>query len=114
MGPAEKGALLGGALALMHLINFNEPFGISVVEAMACGTPVIAVKRGSMAELIRHGETGFLVERAEEALEYLASARDLSRRRCREWVEANFTVEVMVRRYLEVYTRIGESRDGGV
>ncbi|NMA92241.1 MAG: glycosyltransferase family 4 protein [Firmicutes bacterium] len=114
VGPAEKGALLGGALALMHLINFNEPFGISVVEAMACGTPVIAVKRGSMAELIRHGETGFLVERAEEALEYLASARDLSRRRCREWVEANFTVEVMVRRYLEVYTRIGESRDGGV
>ncbi len=108
VGQAEKGTLLGGALALIHLINFNEPFGISVVEAMACGTPVIAVNRGSMPELIRHGETGFLVERPEEALHCLPRVGDLSRRLCREWVEANFTVKVMVRRYLEVYTRIGK------
>ncbi len=108
VGSTEKGALLGGAMALIHLINFNEPFGISVVEAMACGTPVIAAPRGSMPELINHGETGFLVQRAEEAVCCLPRVKDLSRKRCREWVEANFTVDIMVRRYLEVYTRIRE------
>jgi len=106
VGPPEKGALLGGALALLHLINFNEPFGISVIEAMACGTPVIAVNRGSMPELICHGENGFLVERPEEALNYIHRVKKISRRGCRDWVEANFTVEVMVRRYIEVYTRV--------
>lgn len=106
VGPAEKGALLGGALALLHLINFDEPFGLSVVEAMACGTPVIARNRGSMPELIRDGETGFLVERPEEAPATLSRLRDISRRSCRAHVEANFSVEVMVRRYLELYRQI--------
>lgn len=106
VGPAEKGALLGGAMALLHLINFDEPFGLSVVEAMACGTPVIACNRGSMPELIRDGETGFLVERPEEAPARLARLKDLPRRRCRAHVEANFSVEVMVRRYLELYRQI--------
>ncbi len=117
VGPADKGALLGGARALLHLINFNEPFGISVVEAMACGTPVIAMNRGSMGELIRHGETGFLVEHPQEALQCLPLLENLPRRRCREWVEANFSVEVMVRRYLEVYMLIlksGKNRKKGI
>ncbi|HHX87546.1 MAG TPA: glycosyltransferase family 4 protein, partial [Firmicutes bacterium] len=108
VGPSKKGDLLGGALALIHLINFNEPFGISVIEAMACGTPVIAANRGSMPELIRHGGNGFLVERPEEALNCLQRVGKLSRRGCRDWVEAYFTVEVMVRRYMEVYTKIRE------
>ncbi len=106
VGPAGKGALLGGAMALLHLINFDEPFGLSVVEAMACGTPVIACNRGSMAELIHDGETGFLVENPEEARSCLSRLRELSRQRCRALVEDNFTVEVMVRRYLEVYRQI--------
>ena len=108
VGPADKGELLGGALALLHLINFDEPFGLSVVEAMACGTPVIACRRGSMPELISHGETGFLVSEAAEAGRFLARVGELSRRRCRDRVEENFTVEVMVRRYLELYRQIIE------
>lgn len=108
VGPADKGALLGGAMALLHLINFDEPFGLSVVEAMACGTPVIACNRGSMPELIHHGETGFLVEQPSEARALLSRLKELSRQRCRDHVEACFTVEVMVERYLEVYRQIIE------
>ena len=63
VGPAERDRLLGGAAALLHLIDFDEPFGLSVVESMAAGTPVIATPRGSMPELIRDGVTGFLVAR---------------------------------------------------
>ncbi len=108
VGPKEKGALLGGALALLHLINFEEPFGLSIVEAMACGTPVIACNRGSMSELISHGETGFLVSKAAEAGAFLSRINELSRRSCRLRVEENFTVEVMVRRYMDVYRKIIE------
>lgn len=106
VGPAGKGALLGGALALVHLINFDEPFGLSVVEAMACGTPVIACNRGSMPELIRHGETGFLVERAAEAPAMLPQLKEIHRRRCRDRVEEHFSVQAMVRRYLQLYREI--------
>ncbi len=95
-------------MALLHLINFDEPFGLSVVEAMACGTPVIACNRGSMPELIHHGETGFLVEQPSEARALLSRLKELSRQRCRDHVEACFTVEVMVERYLEVYRQIIE------
>lgn len=68
VGPEERVALLGGAHALLHLISFDEPFGYSVVEAMACGTPVIACRRGSMAELIEDDSTGFLVDAIDEAV----------------------------------------------
>lgn len=106
VGPGEKGALLGGAAALLHLINFDEPFGLSVVEAMACGTPVIARRRGSMPELIRHGETGFLLEGPDEAPAALQQLNEISRRDCRTHVEAKFSVQVMVRRYFELYRQI--------
>ena len=62
VGPDERGAVLGGARALLHLISFEEPFGFSVIESMACGTPVIATRRGSMPELVQHGVNGALVE----------------------------------------------------
>ena len=68
VGREERDALLGGARALLHLINFEEPFGFSVIEAMACGTPVIATRRGSMPELIDDMRTGILVNNAEEAV----------------------------------------------
>ncbi len=108
VGPADKGAILGGAMALVHLINFDEPFGLSVVEAMACGTPVLAINRGSMPELIHHGENGFLVKDLPEAKASLPRLKELSRQRCRESVETGFTVEVMVERYIEVYRQIIE------
>ncbi len=106
VGPTEKGALLGGAAALLHLINFDEPFGLSVVEAMACGTPVIAHRRGSMPELIRHGETGFLLEGPGEAPAALGDLTEIHRRDCRTHVENNFSVKVMVQRYFELYRKI--------
>ena len=78
---AARTNALGSARALLHLINFDEPFGLSVIEAMACGTPVIACNRGSMPELIDHGVTGFLVDSFDEAVEAIAgSARSIAPR----------------------------------
>ncbi len=112
VGPPEKGLLLSGARALLHLINFDEPFGLSVIEAMACGTPVIAMRRGSMAELIREGETGFLVDNLSDAAARVKDLDSINRGRCREWVEERFTVERMVDAYLEVYRAIIYERSG--
>ena len=98
-----RGELLGGALALLHLINFDEPFGFSVVEAMACGTPVIARDRGSMAELIRDGVNGHLVETLDEAITAVKNCRDLDRALVRRTVEQRFDADRMVSDYIAVY-----------
>ena len=90
----------------MHLINFDEPFGFSVVEAMACGTPVIARARGSMSELIRNGENGFLVDSLDEAVAAVHESANLDRRAVRASVEERFAVERMVDDYLAVYHRV--------
>lgn len=106
LGGTARIRALGGAKALLHLINFDEPFGLAVVEAMACGTPVIAYRRGSMPELIEHGVTGFLVDTFEEALEAIGRIGEIDRRACRRAVEARFTVERMAERYLALYRDI--------
>ncbi len=112
--PARRDELLGGALALLHPIAFEEPFGLSVVEAMACGTPVVAFERGSMREVIADGETGFLVGSVDEAVAAVGPAGSpgplaaLDRRACRRHVEERFTVDRMVEGYLEVYQRVLE------
>ena len=105
-GPEKRNELLGGAYALLHPINFDEPFGLSVIEAMACGTPVIAVNRGSMAEVVAHGKTGYLVSDAKEMTERIADIREIDRRQCRRWVEERFGVDRMVDDYIRVYERI--------
>jgi glycosyltransferase involved in cell wall biosynthesis len=105
-GPAERNKLLGSAYALLHPIGFEEPFGLSVVEAMVCGTPVIAFKRGSMPELILDGKTGFLVHKIEEAVEAVNSIGFIDRRDCMEWATSTFSREKMVEGYLEVYRKI--------
>jgi glycosyltransferase involved in cell wall biosynthesis len=109
VGPSDRGRLLGGAVALLHLINFEEPFGFSVVESMACGTPVIARPRGSMPEIVRHEENGYLVESIEEAVVAVEAAGEIDRRRVRESVEERFTVERMVDQYIDVYQQLVDS-----
>jgi len=114
VSPQQKIELLGEAWALLHLINFDEPFGLTAVEAMACGTPVIAIRRGAMPEVICDGETGFLVDSLEEARERLPRIAKIDRERCRAWVEERFTRERMVQEYLHVYERIlGEGGQHG-
>lgn len=92
--------------ALLHLINFDEPFGLSVVEAMACGTPVIACNRGSMPELIDDGVTGFLVDSPNAAVDAINRIDEIDRAACRAAVSARFTVDRMADRYLALYRSI--------
>ncbi len=106
VGGAARTAALGRAAALLHLINFDEPFGLSVVEAMACGTPVIAIRRGAMAELIVDGVTGFLVGGVAEAVAAVARLGEIDRAACRAHVAAHFSVERMADRYLALYRRL--------
>jgi glycosyltransferase involved in cell wall biosynthesis len=103
IGGTDRTRALGSARALLHLINFDEPFGLSVIEAMACGTPVIARNRGAMPELIEHGVTGFLVDDLDGAVEAVAQIDQLDRAACRASVAARFTVERMADRYLALY-----------
>jgi len=106
VGPEHRNALLGGAYALLHLVNFEEPFGFSVVEAMACGTPVVASRRGSMPELIDDARTGFLVNDVDEALLAVSQAATLDRCAVRQDAVARFGRDRMVDAYLEVYERV--------
>jgi len=107
-GPEKRNNLLGKAAALLHPINFNEPFGLSVVEAMACGTPVIAINRGSMPELIRDGENGFLVSNTNEAVNAVGRLAEIDRVCCRQTVLDHFTVDRMVEKYIAVYEQVLE------
>jgi len=107
-GPAERNRLLGNARALLHPIQFNEPFGLSVIESMACGTPVIAFSKGAMPELIENGKSGFLVNNADEAIEAVARIEDIDRADCRRHVERHFTIDRMVDDYIQVYETVLE------
>jgi glycosyltransferase involved in cell wall biosynthesis len=105
-GGAARVRALGEARALLHLINFDEPFGLSVIEAMACGTPVIATNRGSMPELVEHGVNGFLVDDARGAVDAIARAGDLDRAAVRRSVVERFGIDRMADRYLALYRDI--------
>jgi glycosyltransferase involved in cell wall biosynthesis len=103
---ADRSAFLGGAVALLHLIDFDEPFGFSVVEAMACGTPVIAFKRGSMPELIDHGTTGLLVDDRGAAVSAVAAVARLDRAAIRAVAVARFGHDRMVDEYIALYEQV--------
>ncbi len=105
----HKSEFLSGAVALVFPIAWNEPFGLVMIEAMACGTPVIAYNKGSVPEVIEEGVTGFIVNNAEEAAAKVEEAGKLDRKRIREEFERRFTATVMAERYQDLFYRI---RDG--
>lgn len=106
VGPEKRDMLLGDALALLHPINFNEPFGLSVVESMACGTPVIAFSKGSMPELITPGYDGFLAKDIPEAVELCKQIDNIDRSNCRKTVEKRFSKQRMAADYIKLYQKI--------
>jgi glycosyltransferase involved in cell wall biosynthesis len=106
VGGDARNRLLGRARALLHPIYFDEPFGLSVAEAMMCGTPVIAYNRGSMPELIRDADTGFLAAGLGEAVEKVADLPRIRRQHCRDWSLAQFSVQKMVDDYIRVYEQV--------
>jgi glycosyltransferase involved in cell wall biosynthesis len=109
---AERAEVLGGAHALLHLIDFDEPFGYSVVEALACGTPVIAYARGSMAELIDEGTTGFLVGDVGGATDAVGRVERLDRDGIRASAVKRFDRATMVEQYVAVYDAVLAGRAG--
>ena len=104
--PAMRNALLGKARALLHPIFFEEPFGLSVVEAMMCGTPVIANARGSMPELIDDGTTGYLVNDNAEAVSAVKKLKHIDHYTCREHACRNFSTERMIDEYFSAYKMV--------
>ncbi len=113
LGPVERearNALLGGALALVHMTTRPERFGLTMIEAMACGTPVLGAKMGSIPEIVVDRETGFLCESIDEAVSAVPLLRDLERRACRTRVETTFSRERMIDAYVAAYERALELR----
>ena len=106
VGPDRRQEVLGSAGALLHLIDFDEPFGFSVVEAMACGTPVVAYARGSMPEIIESGINGYLVSTIDEAVDAVRDVGHLDRLGVRRSIEGRFDAARMVDDYVALYDRI--------
>jgi glycosyltransferase involved in cell wall biosynthesis len=110
IGDERKSEFLDNALALLFPIDWPEPFGLVMIEAMACGTPVIAWNCGAVPEVIDDGVTGFIVNSEEEALAAIARARDVDRRQVRAVFDRRFTASTMARNYLNVYARLLEAQ----
>jgi glycosyltransferase involved in cell wall biosynthesis len=108
--PEFKRELLSNAYALIHPVHFDEPFGLGIVEAFACGTPVIAYNRGSMPELIHNGENGFVVNDIDEAVDALKNISSVSRKRCREIAMKHYSADRMAEEYISIYKTILEKR----
>ncbi|MDB5861328.1 MAG: glycosyl transferase [Ramlibacter sp.] len=110
IGDAEKNAFIGNARALLTPIDWPEPFGLVIIEAMACGTPVIAYGHGAIPELIDHGETGFVVHNQEQAIAAARAIDTIARRTCRATFERRFASPVMAGQYLQNYRALTEER----
>jgi glycosyltransferase involved in cell wall biosynthesis len=106
IGEREKDEFLGNAYALLFPIHWPEPFGLVMIEAMACGTPVIAYRSGAVPELVEHGHNGFVVERLEDAVEAVRHVPQLRRKRCREVFEQRFTARRMAHDYVQQCERL--------
>jgi glycosyltransferase involved in cell wall biosynthesis len=106
VGPADRGRILGSGAALLHPIRFAEPFGLSVVEAMACGTPVVAYRKGSMPEVVDEGVTGRLVTDLDEAVAAVEGIGAINRAGCARRARERFSADRMVDEYLTIYRKI--------
>jgi glycosyltransferase involved in cell wall biosynthesis len=102
----EKTQFLANAYALLFPIDWVEPFGLVMIEAMACGTPVVAFRRGSVPEVIDHGATGFIVENIEDSLAALEKIQNFDRSRCRRNFEKRFSAARMAADYVKIYERL--------
>lgn len=111
IGEKEKDEFLGNAYALLFPIDWPEPFGLVMIEAMACGTPVIAFRRGSVPEIMKDGVTGFIVEDVDTAVKAVERIPSLSRKACRQYFDEHFTASRMALDYLAVYRRLIEAED---
>lgn len=111
-GPQQRNELLGNALALLHPISFEEPFGLSVAESMMCGTPVIAFNRGAMKELIIDFKTGYLVDNIKEAVDAVTKIKNLDRNTCRKHALQKFGRREMALHYIELYHQIMDKAAG--
>jgi glycosyltransferase involved in cell wall biosynthesis len=107
---AEKSDFLGGALALLFPISWPEPFGLVMIEAMACGTPVIAFNQGAVPEIVRHGVTGFIVKTVDQAVKSVERLAEIDRVTVRATFERYFSVEVMATNYEVAYTDVLDGR----
>lgn len=114
IGDADKPEFLGNAIALLFPICWPEPFGLVMIESMACGTPVIAWNCGSVPEVVEPGVTGFIVESEEQALVAIRQAPKLSRARIRAVFEQRFAARTMAEAYVQVYERVRQARRGYV
>ena len=106
----QKSEFLGNALALLFLIDWPEPFGLVMIEAMACGTPVIAHPKGSVREIIEHGRSGWIVSNEEEAVEAVERIGQIDRRECRKCFEQRFSVSRMAQNYVQLYSDLVQSK----
>ena len=107
----RKPSFLGGAAALLFPIEWPEPFGLVMIEAMACGTPVIAFRRGSVSEIVEEGISGFVVDTIEEAVGAVGLIANLDRAKVRAQFERRFTAERMARGYLNIYRTLLSARN---
>lgn len=105
----KRNELMSKAICLLHPVTWPEPFGLTMIEAMACGCPVVAFDQGSIPEIVSHAKTGFVVHDMEEMMEAVSKINVIDRKECREYSLSNFNARIMTRRYLELYYQLIEN-----
>lgn len=106
----DKNNVLGGALALLSPVRWPEPFGLVLIEAMACGTPIVAFEEGSIPELIENGRSGFVVKGLDEAVAAVKNIDQIKRQQCRQTFDERFTASRMAHDYMKIYERLIRAR----